>query len=183
LTNALRATRAVNDPSQRTRRVDHFERAIAEGRRRVEMVLGGQDDRVGGRATEGAVDVPERPGPDLAIVVDPARLVVDREVRVDPPQAVRHIGGVRDRVPVGDARHAVAARNRLAHRRGPLVTESLADRARIVPDAEAPRLRDAEAPRLRLLDRVTVFVPDHLEIFGVIDPAFPSRIRSFVGSK
>jgi hypothetical protein len=42
---------------------------------------------------------------------------------------------------------------------------------------------DAEAPRLRLLDRVTVFVPDHLEIFGVIDPAFPSRIRSFVGSK
>jgi hypothetical protein len=32
---------------------------------------------------------------------------------------------------------------------------------------------DAQARRLRLLDRVTVFVPDHFEIFGVIDPALP----------
>ena len=34
-------------------------------------------------------------------------------------------------------------------------------------------MSDAEPGRLRLLDRVAVFVPDHLEVLGVVDTALP----------
>src|SRR4029453_2946349 len=76
----------------------------------VERAL--QDARIGLDVAKGLANIPQRPRPDLAVVVHSAVEVLRVvQVGVDSPQAVRHVTGVRDRVPVGYARQRLTPRD------------------------------------------------------------------------
>jgi len=130
---------------------------------------------------EALADVPERTRPDLPVVVHLAVQVLRIvEVRVEPPQAVRHGRGIRGRVPVGDARERFLLRNAeplrddVADRDCPVVGEPLADRARLLR---------CEREVLTLVEGVAVLVQDHLGVLCIVDAALAEAdlVRRMVG--
>ena len=99
----------------------------------------------------------------LCVDLDPEILRVV-QVGVDAAQAVRHGRGVRDGVPVGDARRVGRRRDDIRDRHRPVVAEAFADPAGLRPDAEPGDLR--------VMDRVAVLVEDDLGVLGIVDAAF-----------
>src|SRR4051812_29651608 len=138
---------------------------------KIELRL--ENDRVRLDVADRLTDVPQRARPDLPIVVHFATEVGwVVQAGVDAPETVRDRGGVRHRIPVGDARRIRRRRDDAADGDRPVVAKPFADSAGFF---------GGENEVLREMDGVAVLVEDHFRVFRIVDPALAETQFILVG--